>query len=572
MLLGHRVRDVRPRDERGFSIIVAIVVLATVSLLLVGAIDAVLFNTQSTRTDLDQKRALLAADAGLSVYEQSLDNNPNFWTTCPTSGSVPGATVGVPVTVPGSVGNGSSETYAYENVPATGATGCSTTDPLNSMIEASGVNAGSFRVKVTGTSGPTTASPQKTISRSIVAQFAPDSFLQFVYFTNFESTDPLLIAGDPSQCGSYYWSTPPRDNQLCRGWINFVAQDTINGPFHSNDSILICGSPSFGATSTTATPDAVEAYGTIPGDSRCGTTSPRINGVANGSLTSYGAVGTSPSPLKQLFLPPDDKQLLEVAQDGNSSLINGCSTVAAGGGCVFTGPTTIQLLGTNTMTVTNANLSGGQLVNQPFPPNGVVYVQDGGSGCQVVYKDDKDDPVDYNNNLNCGNATVEGQNTLPQDYTSSLTIAADNDVIINSSITTTTNASGQPTGTALLGLIATGFVRIAHPCVEQTNTNTSSGIYNTSTSPTIDAAILSVKNSFIVDNYYCGSQLGTLTIWGAIAQDFRGVVGMVGDPDSGYYKNYNYDTRLKALEPPYFLNPVNAGWQVARETECDTSC
>jgi Tfp pilus assembly protein PilX len=562
MLLGKRVHDVRPRDERGFSIIVAVVVLATVSLLLVGAIDAVLFNTQSTRTDLDQKRALLAADAGLSVYEQSLDNNPDFWATCPTSGStgLTGATVGVPVTVPGSVANGTSETYTYENVPSTGTTGnCSTTDPINSMIEGTGVNAGTFRVKVTGTSGPTTANAQKAISRTVVAQFAPDSFLQFVYFTNYESTDPTIEGTTDPQCAVYY--RDGRDNQLCGGSINFVAQDTINGPFRSNDSILICGSPSFGATSTTATPDAVEAYGTIPGDSSCGTTSPRINGVANGSLTLSG----TQLLMHPYVLPSSDDQLLEVAQDGDNTLINGCSSVAAGGGCVFTGPTTIQLLGTNTMTVTNANLSGGQLVNQPFPPDGVVYVQNGGSGCSVLYKDTT---VDYANNLNCGNATVEGQNTQPQDYTSPLTIGAENDVIINSSITTTTNASGQPTGTALLGLIATGFVRIAHPCAN--NTNTSSGIYNTSTNPTIDAAILSVANSFIVDNYNCGSQLGTLTVWGAIGQDFRGVVGTVGG--SGYYKNYNYDPRLKALQPPYFLNPVNAGWQVTRETECDTSC
>ena len=37
-----------------------------------GAIDAALYNTGTTRTDLDQKRALLAAYAGLSVYDLSL--------------------------------------------------------------------------------------------------------------------------------------------------------------------------------------------------------------------------------------------------------------------------------------------------------------------------------------------------------------------------------------------------------------------------------------------------------------------------------------------------------------------
>ena len=42
---------------------------------------------------------------------------------------------------------------------------------------------------------------------------------------------------------------------------------------------------------------------------------------------------------------------------------------------------------------------------------------------------------------------------------------------------------------------------------------------------TIDAAILAINHSFIVDNYDCGSPLGTLTVNGAIAQKYRGAVG-----------------------------------------------
>ena len=74
----------------------------------------------------------------------------------------------------------------------------------------------------------------------------------------------------------------------------------------------------------------------------------------------------------------------------------------------------------------------------------------------------------------------------------------------------------------------------------------------------IYAAILAVAHSFIVDNYDCGSPLGTLYVFGTIA--------------SGYTKDYNYDDRLASLEPPYFLNPVSAAWYIQRQTECDTSC
>ena len=72
-----------------------------------------------------------------------------------------------------------------------------------------------------------------------------------------------------------------------------------------------------------------------------------------------------------------------------------------------------------------------------------------------------------------------------------------------------------------------------------------------------------------VDNYDCGDQLGTLHVYGAIAQLFRGPVGTIGN--SGYLKDYRYDDRLATTEPPYFLNPVSAHWSVSRETECDVA-
>lgn len=83
--------------------------------------------------------------------------------------------------------------------------------------------------------------------------------------------------------------------------------------------------------------------------------------------------------------------------------------------------------------------------------------------------------------------------------------------------------------------------------------------------PYIYAAILSTTHSFVVDNYNCGQkQLGYLHVYGAIAQNYRGIVGTVGS--TGYTKDYKYDSRLAVDEPPYFLSPLNAGWKVARET------
>jgi len=36
---------------------------------------------------------------------------------------------------------------------------------------------------------------------------------------------------------------------------------------------------------------------------------------------------------------------------------------------------------------------------------------------------------------------------------------------------------------------------------------------------------------------------------------------------TGYLKNYNYDSALKYHQPPYFLDPVQASWDIWTETE-----
>ena len=80
----------------------------------------------------------------------------------------------------------------------------------------------------------------------------------------------------------------------------------------------------------------------------------------------------------------------------------------------------------------------------------------------------------------------------------------------------------------------------------------------------IDAAILAINHSFIVDHYDCGSGLGKLTVNGSISQNFRGPVGLVSG--AGYIKNYTYDDRLRYMEPPNFLEPVKSSWRIQRET------
>ena len=64
----------------------------------------------------------------------------------------------------------------------------------------------------------------------------------------------------------------------------------------------------------------------------------------------------------------------------------------------------------------------------------------------------------------------------------------------------------------------------------------------------------------MVDNFYCGSGIGTLTINGVIAQKFRGAVA-TGNGTTGFLKNYLYDERLAFKGPPHFLDPVKSAWK-----------
>jgi hypothetical protein len=150
-------------------------------------------------------------------------------------------------------------------------------------------------------------------------------------------------------------------------------------------------------------------------------------------------------------------------------------------------------------------------------------------------------------------------------YSGALTIAAENDIVVNGSLV--------HSGEGVLGLVANNFVRVYHPystdttstqiAHEECGSNGKNGPGSLS-NVRIDAAILAINHSFIVDHYDCGASLGQLTVNGAIAQKFRGAVGTSGG--TGYKKDYNYDDRLSYLEPPSFTEPVQSEWVVGRET------
>jgi Tfp pilus assembly protein PilX len=525
------------RDERGFTMLISLAVLV-ITMLIVGATYiAVTGDTHLSRNDLDQKRAYAAAQAGIAQYSYELNQNVNYWETC----AVPPA-----ASVPGSTDSGSTEYYSVSLLTASTSTSssCDPNNAISTMIEGTDLSgtttlnpaAGTFRVKSVGWSGPTgtTALASCTVGagcvqRTIVAQFKRQSFLNFVYYTDYEVLDPVTVSPEPTDCEAHYGSRGSDCASDNLTPINFITGDTINGPMHSEDTVAVCGSPTFGRSSA----DAIEVAG-ISSEGQGNCANPTIKGTLNESANS-------------LTPPPSNAQLLNVAQSN---------------GQVYTGRTTIAL-NSGGYTVTNANVNSGAATPESYPQNGVIYVQTNSShGCGINYT-----PFNpsYTSDTYCGNVYVSGT------YGANLTIASDNDIIISGNLTTASPSS------TLLGLVANYFVRIYHPLsgTRYNSFGSCGSSYNQSgftPVTTIDAAILAVAHSFIVDNYDCGASLGTLNVDGAIAQLFRGPVGTGnGYNSTGYLKNYNYNDTLASIEPPYFLNPVSAAWYVQRQTECDTA-
>jgi hypothetical protein len=548
-------RAVRRRlaSEDGFTMVVALGVLMVTSLLIGAVYVAVDGGVQLSQRDLNGQRAYYNARAGENAFLYQLNQNPNYWSTC-SNDYQPTAT-----TVPGSSTGGK---YSYVPVYNSGYSNsnCTSTNAISALIDP---NTGTLRMEFTGYAGPNNAAGTPSVKRTLVASFRKPSPLDFLWYTDHEMKDPVLDSKDCTGEKYYYQYTTVPSTIANNCEINWVSGDTMSGPLYTNDQYLIYSgnSPIFGRQGTS---DQIES--SAPTASVCVS-----NNCQKAKFYGDGAVaGAEPVPLPQSV---SSTQLLADANANNGA-----------GDSVFTGTTTINLSGAGatisncpgtTSTASCSTGSQGTWLNKTIatlPP--IIYVQSG-SSCPSAYS-----ASTYATNSSgqyygaCGDVYVHGT------YSQPLTIVSDHDIIVignastsvcytpttactaNPGLTTTTDGSGNPTGSATLGLVAGDFVRVMHP--------STTGI-NTPQPITIDAAILTLSHSFMVDNYSSGSNnpQPQLTVHGAIAQRYRGIVGQVGS--TGYLKNYSYDDRLKVLLPPYLFSLSTAGWQVSRETLCTPS-
>jgi hypothetical protein len=553
----------RLRDERGFMMPVMLATIMVALILVATVLADVQGDFGPGRHDEDRRIAYAAAEAGVNDYLARLESNPSYWSKCTDPGNNPA--LGNPgtlnyVDVPGSGATPSQ--YAIELLPTAGYSACVVGN------QASFVNAASeFKIRVTGRTSQTSQT-----HRTVVATFRPKGFLNYIYYTDYETQHPLLyeystdgrqtrsdvdgrdlVTWGAQECATRYW--PARGTQswsgsrslnngilLDTGWQSFSQQcgvisfgggDKVSGPFHTNDQISLCGTAYFGRKPG----DAVEVGGAPGWRQICTGGGPVVN-MAGGTNPN---VGTWKISARRDF-PPSNATLHDDADPQYR----------------FKGPTSITVNGAG-MTVTGKREDGTVLTNASMPiPEGVVYVSDDASaGSCPGYR-----PLTpYNGsssgapagNPSCGDLFIKGT------YSQNVTFASGNDIVVTGNLQRTSDAW-------MLGLIPDKWARVYHPVNRNLSTGSCSATSGTITDVHIDAAILALTRSFTVDGYECGNGLGDLTIRGAIAQKYRGPVGTSGGT-TGFIKDYQYDNRLAQRSPPRFMNPVQPAWALANQTE-----
>lgn len=508
--------------EEGVAMITVLLVIMVITIMAIGSVSYATGNLNLSRRDQDWNAALASAEAGIDDYLLRLNQDGNYWdysAAKPAPDANKAFSQWVPVPGPANAGQ-----FRYT--------------PNSSTVETDGT----VKLEASGRVGKTTRTLKVTLRRR--------NFLDYVYFTDYETRDPVSYLPEQYQayCSRHTYDDPPRAD-WCTNIVFYGGSDrtdVIKGPLHSNDGIRIFGTPDFrGETSSSWANPPVANKRWIDGS---GSSNPRF------------AYPDDPRFAGTLDIPPSNEQLRTETD-----------LVVGGTGCLYTGPTKIALTADAKMTVTspytkstNAGCGGAAPngTSVSLPPNGVVYVQSlPASSSNPNYRAEGCTGYPISGFPLSGDITPyrcqDGDVLLSGTLDGQLTIGSENNIVITGDVTYESSTDD------LLGLVAANYVEVYNPVQYNSSNNTWSNLLSSAARPKqIDAAILSVRHSFRVQNYNRGGALGTLKVTGAIAQKYRGIVGTFGNTSTGYEKDYNYDARLKYRSPPHFIDPVASEWQI----------
>ncbi|MGG7306637.1 hypothetical protein ACQXVK_05520 [Curtobacterium sp. AB451] len=584
-----------------------VLIFGTVMMLLVATMIAVSTSgAVKSATDRNFQNAIAAAYAGLADYQSKLSNdngyalygNGDAQFSKDSGSSFTGLNGNDAFSTWAKVVGSTDQWYRYE--------------VDNSNYSAKGV----LKVRVTGKSGGSV--------RSLVANLKGDGFINYLYFTNYESSNPAITG---STCTTMYqWQSGSK----CQA-VQFAGTDVLNGPIRTNDVFTAACSTVFNGT--------VEQHDTTvrPSSGSC-------SGVFNG-----GAATAVP----YLGLPALNSNM---SQETRTDL----PTSVPRPGCLYTGPTRVSFLGNGKMTVwspwskatqirviastgevkettdvaksaalcgTVSDLQSAAGATIPTLPANLMYVQDVPTASNDVNSWAANTyPSKYTNTYCTTTVTVRSNGTATTTanqpfsngqgfpaagewinggstgsysqtgsasdtyscsagdvfvsgaFSGAMTIASSGTIWVTDDVTYVSATND------ILGLVGQNAVEVYNPArctsyptvyqrgvgyvTDTTRCNSSGvGLLNRSggNSLTISAAIASNAGTFWNQNYDIGSKLGVLKVIGSIAQNWRGPVATTGG--TGFSKNYVYDQRLLTTAPPKFLQPVSTSYGVTTQVE-----
>ncbi|MDR2454299.1 MAG: hypothetical protein LBD51_07125 [Bifidobacteriaceae bacterium] len=407
--------------------------------------------------------------------------------------------------------------------------------------------------------------------------------------------------GDPNLKVSRYYSMNGFDYPCEEP--GFIAGDILDGPVHSNDTIKASGAD---FTSSFSTSDPA-CDGINPDDDN--TWDACVNGTGNEFtvMPTYRAEGYT--------LPGTKQPKEEVAKNDDWCKYEGPTRIVLEGSQmrVWSPYTTATTLAGRSHCGNATEFAKGNSVKVDIPKDGLVYVDAIPAGAfpkvdheklasgaigglplgtyepskhskpNVLYK-----TYTYEKAMEAksmwarnGNLFIEGS------FSESLTVAADSVVVITGDL-----VAAEPTED-LLGIIAKRSIQVYNPVIvsyyqtqapfhtpvwstpssgelDEWMTKTGDGHSRLDGDPstlTIHAAMYAETGGFGVQNYKFNEDLGTLYVYGSIAQRFRGVVGYYDDKTSsfygGYHKQYRYNETLAKASPLLFSPIQNGTWVIS---------
>lgn len=492
----------RCHQEEGSSVATALAVGLIATMLATTAIYFAQSDLAQGTYNRDWTGAIAAAEAGMNRYLSKLEDDPQYWALAPSMRD--------PAYFPGEQGwvdvpEGQGQ-YRLEITPLPRTVG----RPVHVLVRSSG------RVRVGGGGH---------VVRTIELELERRTFLDWAYFTDFETYIPNSGTQD---CRRYNQAPPD-----CGG-IDFIGQDVVRGPLKSNDWIRFCGSPTFESI-------VESGRGRVYRRSDC-----RVSGnpiYRGGPPRECGRPPATPCPSE---MPISNAQLLQDAERGGyvyqgsieiTPLANGRFRVWSrlGLGGVAPGPAQQRTQASAPPTSTTAEWNP--------PPNGVIYVRDkpapGPAQARAYVRGTVRGPLTIGSAYRIFLWGSVGYNDTSPASRDVIGIIANESIIIGDDRVACNDPRKRPRNPRISGalLALNGNVRawgIINPPDSCTDPGTGGSWVN-----------------------------GTLTINGAFAQKWRGVVGTYSGQtiDRGYAKDYSYDPRLGYVQPPRFMEPTNSSWR-----------